>query len=65
MNLIFTLLYIHFSQINDDQMTRAPPLRAGALQPGEEKAPSRPYSSLPVPEEGLQESWSGTVYKGM
>jgi len=24
--------------------------RAGALQPGEEKAPRRPYSGLPVPE---------------
>ncbi|GAB0204209.1 hypothetical protein GRJ2_002886500 [Grus japonensis] len=30
-----------------------------------EKAVGRPYSSLPVPEGGLQESWRGTVYKGM
>jgi len=35
-------------------------LRAGALQPGEEKAPGRPYRGLPVPEGGLQESWGGT-----
>jgi len=27
--------------------------RAGAVQPGEEKAPGTPYSSLPVPERGL------------
>ncbi|GAB0182219.1 hypothetical protein GRJ2_000687200 [Grus japonensis] len=27
------------------------------VQPGEEKGPGRPYSSLPVPERGLQESW--------
>ncbi|GAB0178655.1 hypothetical protein GRJ2_000330800 [Grus japonensis] len=40
-------------------------LGVGVVQPGEEKAPGRPYSSLPVPEEGLQESWRGTVYKGM
>ena len=39
--------------------------RVGAVQPGEEKAPGRPYSSLPVPEMGLQESWRGTFYKGM
>ena len=30
--------------------------RAGALQPGEERAPRRLYSSLPVPEGVLQES---------
>jgi len=39
-------------------------LRAEALQPGEKKARRRPYSSLPVPEGGLQESWGGTFYKG-
>ena len=54
----------------DDQKAGAPPLQgqaeiAGAVQPGEEKAPRRPYSGLPVPEEGLQESWGGTFYKGM
>jgi len=31
-------------------------LRAGAVQPGEENAPEGPYSGLPVPEGGLQES---------
>ena len=31
-------------------------LRVGALQPGEEKVQEEPYSSLPVPEGGLQES---------
>ena len=36
-----------------------------AVQPGEEKAPGRPYSSLPVPEGDLWESWRGTFYKGM
>ena len=39
--------------------------RAGGFQPGEERAPRRLYSSLPVPERGLQESWGGTFYKGM
>jgi len=29
--------------------------RVGAVQPGQEKAPGWPYSSLPVPEGGLQE----------
>ena len=38
--------------------------RAGAFQPGEEKAPRIPYSSLPGPEGDLQESWGGTFYKG-
>jgi len=28
-----------------------------------EKAPGGLYSMLPVPEEGLQESWGGTFYK--
>jgi len=37
----------------------------GLVQPGEEKAPGRPYNSLPVPEGGLQESWRGTVYNDM
>jgi len=37
--------------------------RVGAVQPGEEKAVRRPYSSLPVPERGLQESWRVTFYK--
>ena len=54
----------------DDQRAGAPPLqgqaeRAGALQPREEKALRRPYSSLPVPEGGPQERWKGTFYKGM
>jgi len=36
-----------------------------ASQPGEEKAPGRPCSSLPLPEGSLQESQRGTFYKGM
>ena len=53
----------------DHQRAGAPPLRgqaerAGAFHPGEEKAPRRPYSSLPGPAGGLQESWGGTFYKG-
>jgi len=40
-------------------------LRVVAVQPGEEKALGRPYSSLPVPEGALQESWRGTFYKGL
>ncbi|KAK4831240.1 hypothetical protein QYF61_016472, partial [Mycteria americana] len=40
-------------------------LRVGVVQPGEEKALGRPYSSLPVSEGGLQEIWRGTFYKGM
>ncbi|PKU49528.1 hypothetical protein llap_81 [Limosa lapponica baueri] len=31
----------------------------------EEKAPGRPYSSLPVPKGGLQEKWGGTLYQGV
>ena len=54
----------------DDQRAEAPLLggqaeRPGALQPGEVKALRRSYSSLPVPEGGLQESWGGTFYKGV
>ena len=30
-----------------------------------EKALGTSYSSLPVPEGGLQESWRGTFYSGM
>ena len=53
----------------DDQRAGAPPLqgqaeRAGALQPGEEKALRRPYSGLSVPEGGLRKSWGGTFCKG-
>jgi len=40
-------------------------LRAGALQPGEEKVVRRPNSGLPVPEGSLQRSWGGTFYKGI
>jgi len=39
--------------------------RVVTVQSREEKAPARPYSSLPVPEGGLQDSWKGTFYKGM
>jgi len=40
-------------------------LRAlGLVRPGEEKAPGRPYSSLPVPEGGLQERWRQTFLAG-
>ena len=54
----------------DDQRDGAPLLwgkaeRVGAVQHGEEKAPGRPYSCLPLPEGGLQESWGGTFYKGI
>jgi len=37
--------------------------RAGAVQPGEEKALRRPHSNLAVTEGDLQESWGGTFYK--
>ena len=45
----------------DDQRDGTPLLtenaeRAGAVQPGEEKAPATPYSSLPVSKGSLQES---------
>ncbi|PKU34168.1 hypothetical protein llap_15528 [Limosa lapponica baueri] len=36
-------------------------LRAGVVQPGEEKAPGRPHSSLPISEGSLQESRRGTL----
>lgn len=39
--------------------------RVSVLWPGEEKAPWRLYSSLPVPKKGLQESWRGTFYMGI
>jgi len=39
--------------------------RVGAVQPGEEKTLGRRWSSLPVPEGDLQESWRGTFYKAM
>jgi len=53
----------------DDQRAEAPPLggqveRAEVVRRGDEKALRRPYSSLPVPEGDLQESWGGTFYKG-
>jgi len=55
--------------IEDDQRSGASLIcgqaeRDGALQSGEEKALRRPYSSLPGPEEGLQESCGGTFYNG-
>ena len=34
------------------------------VQHGEEKAPGRPQSSLPVPEDGLQESWRRDFLQG-
>jgi len=45
----------------DDLRAGAPPPwgqaeRVGILQSGEQKAPGRPYSSLPVPDRDLQES---------
>jgi len=54
----------------DDQRAGVPLLRGqakavGAVQPGEEKALRYPYSSLPVPEAGLQEGWRGTFHKGV
>ena len=39
--------------------------RVGVVQPGEEKALRRHYSSLSVSEGGLQESWRGAFYKDM
>ena len=54
----------------DDQKTREPHLwgqaeRVKAIQPGEEKAPRRPHSGLPIPEGGQQVSWGRTFYKCM
>jgi len=48
----------------DDQRAGAPPLqgqaeRAGTLQPGEEKAPQRPYRGLPVPEGAYRKAREG------
>ena len=48
----------------DNQRAGAPPLRGqaervGALQPGEEKDPTRPYSSLPVPEGAYRKAEEG------
>ena len=40
-------------------------LRAGALQPREERALRIPHSGLQFPEEGLQESWGQSFYKGI
>jgi len=38
--------------------------RVGVVQPGEEMALGRPYCILPVPEEGLQESWRRDIWQG-
>jgi len=37
--------------------------RAGALQPGEEKAPRRPYSGLPVPEGAYRKAGEGLLLR--
>ena len=37
----------------------------GAVQPGEKKAPGRPYSSLSVPEGGLYERWGKYFSAGL
>jgi len=39
--------------------------RVGAVQPGEEEALGRSYSSFPVSEGSLQKSWKATFYKSM
>ena len=54
----------------NDQRHGTPLLRGKAetvtvVQPGEETGPRTTYSSLPVSEEGLQESWRGSFYKGL
>ncbi|PKU46594.1 rna-directed dna polymerase from mobile element jockey- hypothetical protein [Limosa lapponica baueri] len=54
----------------DDQRAEAPLLRGqaervGVVQPVEEKAPGRPYGSIPVPKGGLQERWRGTIHQGL
>ena len=54
----------------DDPRAGAPLLwgqaeRVGAVQPGEEKAPGRPCSSLPVPEGSLQERWGKSFQQGL
>lgn len=38
--------------------------RVGIIQPGEEKAPHRPYSSLSVLEGGLLERWVQILQQG-
>ena len=52
-------------QRNGIPLPRGKAKRVGAVQPGEEKTLGRPYNSLPVLEEGLRESWRGTVYTHM
>ena len=37
---------------------------AAVVQPGKEKASRRPYYGFPIPKQGLQESWWGTVCQG-
>jgi len=39
--------------------------RVGAVEPGEEKAAGTPYSSFPVPEEGLHERWGLAFQHGL
>ncbi|PKU46943.1 glycerol kinase [Limosa lapponica baueri] len=39
--------------------------RLRVVQPGEEKAPGRPYSGLPILKGGLQERWGKTLYQGV
>jgi len=52
----------------DDQRDGAPHLEGkaeglGAVQPAEEKAAGRPYSSLLVLERGLQKRWGRTFHQ--
>jgi len=47
-----------------ERLSHEKKLRVGAVQPGEEAALGRPYSSVPVREGCLQESQRGTFYKG-
>lgn len=39
--------------------------RIGVAQPGEEKIPERPYSSLTIFKEHLKDIWEGTFYLGV
>jgi len=54
------LLYIKVSCLTNFMNFYEEAERAGAVQLAEENTLGRPYSSLPVPEESLQQIWRWT-----
>jgi len=64
-SLLVLLGYVSCKHLVEIFCSEFPASSLQAVQPGEEKAPGRPYCSLPVPEGSLREGWRQTSYKGM